>query len=324
MSIQNFPVPIFNPLIDRFISYLRFELNRATLTAEAYARDLNEFSNWLSKGRPGEIDFISVTTSDIRAWLASLSRAGESPRTVRRKTQSLRAFYRWLMKCNIIKISPLADIPLPKLSKPLPDIIRPEEIENALKFYREEAQEESSSDSLLKELVLEMLYSLGIRRAELVAIDDADISLSSGEIKITGKRSKQRVIPLPMQLLSKIRNWQRIRDEEFPDFPKPKPLFIIRNKRISPNQVYQIVNKALSGSSARKKSPHSLRHSFASAMLNGGAEIDSVREFLGHASLATTQIYTHISLSEIKKAYKSAHPRSNRSDFNQTSEKEKS
>ena len=162
----------------------------------------------------------------------------------------------------------------------------------------------------MQSLIVEMLYSLGIRRAELVGIDDSDISVTNSEIKVTGKRSKQRVIPVPERLMKKITEWQAVRDKDEEKTTDEDPLFIVKGKRITPARVYSIVKKTLSGSTARKKSPHALRHSFASGMLNGGAEIDSVREFLGHASLATTQIYTHISLKEIKKAYNSAHPRS--------------
>ena len=209
---------------------------------------------------------------------------------------------------GVIEISPLRDVPLPKLPKPLPDIVKAEEIEEALnpevaKFVYGE---------IIDTLVIEMLYSLGIRRAELVSLNDEDISFFKGEVKVTGKRSKQRIIPVPEALLDKIKKWQEYRDENLGSIQEnnKSPLFIIKGRRITPSQVYRIVNIALLKSTAKKKSPHALRHSFASDMLNGGAEIDTVREFLGHASLSTTQIYTHISFNEIKKAYSSAHPRS--------------
>lgn len=296
------------PLIEEFCSFIRYEQNRAALTVEAYERDLLQFCDWLTNGDSLSVNLLEVTSSDIRAWLAANARRGDSPRTVRRKIQSLRAFYRWLLKTGKINQSPAKEIALPKLSKPLPDLIKNEEIEEALILLKESEKGEDPA-GIQRYLVVDMFYSLGIRRAELVSIDDSMISLSQKEIKITGKRSKQRVIPVPDELLDKIKSWQHIRDLEFPDLESPKPLFVVKGKRMTPQQVYTVVNRALSQSSAKKKSPHALRHSFASAMLNGGAEIDSVKEFLGHASLATTQIYTHISLAEIKKAYSSAHPR---------------
>ena len=296
---------------DKFLDYLRFELNRSDLTVEAYGRDIRQFAEWLSPENPDNIDFKSVTASDVRSWLSSLARKGESPVTLRRKIISLRAIFKWMIKNEVIKTSPLRDVPLPKIPKPLPDLIKPAEIETALNNIDPNGNEENQ-DSLLMSLIVDMLYSLGIRRAELIGINDEDISFSKGEIKVTGKRSKQRVIPVPQKLLDKITAWQRFRDKNQERNGNENPLLSVKGKRITPNQVYRFVKKALAASTARKKSPHALRHSFASGMLNGGAEIDSVREFLGHASLSTTQIYTHISLNEIKKAYSSAHPRSSR------------
>ena len=295
-------------MIDKFLDYLRHELNRAPLTIEAYHRDISQFSEWLGSENINDTDFCSVTSSDIRSWLASLARNGESSRTIRRKSQSLRALFRWMRKQNMIDAAPTRDIPLPKISKPLPDIVKPTDIEKLLS--NSDGQEDINDPQvIMSHLIIEMLYSLGIRRAELLAIDDAHIYFDRSELKVTGKRSKQRVIPVPQSLLEKIKTWQKLRDGN--DYPvKDSPLFVIKGKRISAPQIYRIVHKYLENTPAKKKSPHALRHSFASAMLNGGADIDSVREFLGHASLATTQIYTHISLKEIKKAYSSAHPRS--------------
>ena len=293
-------------MLQQFLEYLRYELNRAPLTVEAYSLDISQFQEWLAPENPVTVDFTDVTASDVRAWLAALAKEGDTPRTLRRKIISLRSLFKWMMKKGYIKNSPLRDVPIPKIPKPLPDLVKAAEIEQALT----KISEADNETSILNSLVVEILYTLGIRRAELVGLDDSDISFSKGEIKVTGKRSKQRIVPAPQNLLDKIKRWQDYRNqtEEIPELESP--LFVIKGKRISPNQVYRIVNQALSQSTARKKSPHALRHSFASGMLNGGAEIDSVREFLGHASLATTQIYTHISLNEIKKAYRGAHPRS--------------
>lgn len=294
-------------MLDQFYDYLKYELNRSPLTVEAYRNDISQFQTWLSPKAPESIDFKSITPNDVRAWLASLARQGITSRSIRRKNIALRGLFRWMMKCGIIKHSPIQEVPLPKLSKPLPDIIKPDEIESAISNMEQEETAETSQ--LMKALIVEILYSLGIRRAELIGINDEDISFGKGEIKVTGKRSKQRMIPVPEKLLQKIKCWQEARDREFEKPQDESPLFVIKGKRISAGQVYSIVHKALGETSAKKKSPHALRHSFASGMLNGGAELDSVREFLGHASLATTQIYTHISLNEIKKAYRHAHPR---------------
>lgn len=295
-------------MLQKFLDYLAYELNRAPLTVDAYARDIRQFMEWLSPGNPEETDFASVTSRDIRAWIVDLSKNGDINRTTRRKLQSLRALYRWLQKTGKIKISPLREIPLPKIPKPLPDLIRQSDIESAM--MDERGVEPTESMDIMGNLIIDMLFSLGIRRAELVGINDSDISFSKQELKVLGKRSKERIIPLPPLLIENIKRWQNIRDLELGAARENSPLFLVKGERIKPDKVYRIVHKKLEGAEAKKKSPHALRHSFASAMLNGGADLDSVREFLGHSSLSTTQIYTHISLNEIKKAYSSAHPRS--------------
>lgn len=295
--------------LSEYFDYLRYELNRATLTIEAYKTDIFQFLEWLSPGQPEKVELESVTSSDVRAWLASMAKMGIIPRTLRRKIISLRTLFKWMLKTGKIKISPLRDVPLPKIPKPLPDLVKPQEIEEAIKLVEENDEKKDETIKLLESLIIEMLYTLGLRRAELSGINDADVSFSKGEIKVTGKRSKQRVVPVPQLLLQKIEGWQKSRDAHHPRLEGEDALLTLKGRRISHAQIYNIVHKCLANSTARKKSPHALRHSFASGMLNGGAEIDAVREFLGHASLATTQIYTHISLNEIKKAYSGAHPR---------------
>ncbi|MDE5713477.1 MAG: tyrosine-type recombinase/integrase, partial [Muribaculaceae bacterium] len=219
--------------------------------------------------------------------------------------QSIRAFFKYLLKQGVITSNPTADLTLPKLAKNLPDNIRIDEIESILRQEEETIEGNDRDDTLEKEirshLIVEMLYSLGLRRAELIAISDPDISESASEIKITGKRSKQRIVPVPAILMQHISRWRKIRDSIWNELESPRPLFVVKGKRITSSQVYTVVKKALSSTSARRKSPHSLRHSFATAMLNEGADLNSVKEFLGHASLATTQIYTHISFAEMKK-----------------------
>lgn len=297
-------------MTDEFTTYLRHELNRSQLTVEAYERDISQFVDWLTGGNPASFSPSTVTTSDIRAWIASLSREGNTPRTLRRKAQSLRAFFRFLLKKGDISDNPTSNLTFPKIPHTLPDIVRTDELENIL--AEKETLQSLSEDreyDLRSLLVTEILYTLGLRRAELIALNDRDITFDPGEIKVTGKRAKQRVVPAPMKLLQYIKEWQTLRDSLWPALEEPKPLIVVKGKRISPSQVYSIVKASLAGSSSRKKSPHALRHSFATAMLNEGADLNSVKEFLGHSSLSTTQIYTHVSFAEMRKAYDSAHPR---------------
>ncbi len=297
-------------LVSDFLTYLRYELNRSQLTTEAYERDLNQFTDWITGGTPDTFQPDSVTLSDVRTWLATLAREKQTATTIRRKAQSLRAFFRFLLKRGAITTNPTADLILPKIPKSLPDVVRSEEIEGILRLD-EKAIDLNPDDEreLRDDLIIDVLYSLGIRRAELIGISDPDISPSAGEIKIFGKRSKQRVVPVPQALMQKIERWQKMRDSLWPDLETPTPLFAVKGKRISPRQVYDAVHRQLEPTGARKKSPHALRHSFATSMLNEGADLNSVKEFLGHSSLSTTQIYTHVSFAEMKKAYESSNPR---------------
>lgn len=298
-------------VIDEFVVYLKAEQNRAPLTAEAYQNDVTQFANWLTVFNIDKFNPADVTTSDIRAWLASLARDGMMPPTLRRKAQSIRAFFRYLLKRGVIGVNPTRDLTLPKISKNLPDFVRQEEMEGILRVEETEIEERNTDEeeALRTHLIVELLYSLGLRRAELISLHDNDINIFSKEIKVTGKRRKQRVVPLPDKLLEDIRTWQALRDSLWPDLPHPRPLLVVKGKEISASQVYSRVKKELAATGARKKSPHALRHSFATAMLNDGADINTVKEFLGHASLATTQIYTHVSFAEMKAAYNLAHPR---------------
>ncbi|MDE6769126.1 MAG: tyrosine-type recombinase/integrase [Muribaculaceae bacterium] len=305
-------------LVKDFLSYLRYELNRSQLTTEAYERDLNQFTEWLTGGSPDTLQPDSVTLSDVRTWLATLAREKQTATTIRRKAQSLRAFFRFLLKRGVISANPTADLTLPKIPKSLPDVVRSEEIEGILRLDEKAIDLNPDDEKELRDdLIIDVLYSLGIRRAELIGISDPDISPSAGEIKIFGKRSKQRVVPVPQALLQKIARWQKMRDSLWHDLETPTPLFVVKGKRISPRQVYDAVHRQLEPTGARKKSPHALRHSFATSMLNEGADLNSVKEFLGHSSLSTTQIYTHVSFAEMKKAYESSHPRARRKETEQ-------
>lgn len=294
----------------QFLPYLRHELNRSQLTVDAYERDIRQFIAWLGSHDSKNLDLAAVTLSDVRNWIAFLAREKHTATTLRRKAQSIRALFRFLLRRGYVDVNPAADLSLPKLPKSLPNVVRADEMAGVMRLEEEAAKlDPDDEETLLTTLILDLLYTLGIRRAELISISDTDISHSEGEIKILGKRSKERIVPVPQKLLQRIEQWQNLRDSLWPDLPEPVPLLVVNGKRISPRQVYDRVHSALEGTTARKKSPHALRHTFATAMLNGGADLNSVKEFLGHSSLSTTQIYTHISFAEMRKTYLKSHPR---------------
>lgn len=307
IPIKYHTYPLFHSMqtLKQFKDYLLLELNRSNHTAVAYCHDIQQFGEWLTgKDNLDEVDMASVTSSDIRAWLGAIAHE-DSPATVRRKTQSVRSYFRWLMQQKIICRNPASDIILAKTPKRLPEFVKEQEIENILENYDPE-----DFHSYRAHIIMLMLYSTGLRQEELRTLTDQDISFSMQEAKVTGKRNKQRVVPLAPELIEEICKWQKIRDAKYPDLAQPKPLIAGARGAVSKKTLYDIVRNSLSSSTSIKKSPHVLRHTFATSMLNDGAALDSVKEFLGHSSLATTQIYTHLSFKELRKAYDTAHPRS--------------
>lgn len=288
---------------EEFLNYLTVEQRKSSHTVEAYGRDLRQFAEWCGTAHEELFDAASVTANDIRAWIGHLSDNGLTPTSLRRKLQSLRAFYRWGRIREKFPKNPAADVVLTKKSKKLPEFINPDEVELLLDDQSEEFR------ALRQRTILEILYGLGLRQAELLAITDNDINFKGGEIRVTGKRNKQRVLPLPQQLADTIRDWQKARDARYSNLPAPRPLIAGPHGALSKNQLYRLVRSSLQGARSAKKSPHMLRHSFATAMVNNGADLDAVREMLGHTSLATTQIYTHLNIKELLNNYHSGHPR---------------
>lgn len=292
-------------MLTEFLKYLELELNRSALTADAYRRDLRELAEYLGLD-PELPDARYITTSDIRSWLADLARGGLAPRSLRRKTQSVRAFYRFLQKRGIVMANPARDIRLARIGKKLPEFVREHEMEELL-----DSRPKGGDQALnvRNRLAITIFYSCGIRRDELSKITDADIDMSGRELRVHGKRNKTRIVPLPDELIDQIREWQKIRDSLW-DLPSPAPLICSKNGKLTGRAIYNLIHKQLLDTGATHKGPHTLRHTFATSMLNGGAEINSVRELLGHSSLQSTQIYTHLTFSDIRKAYDAAHPRS--------------
>lgn len=288
-----------------FESNLRYELNRSPLTIEAYLRDLREFESWLEKENSKRVE--DAESLDIRRWLSAITQDGLSARSARRKTQSLRAFYRFLQKRGEAESNPAADVATAKIAKQLPEFINETDLEEILETTANAADTRGQRDHL----ILNLLYSTGIRQAELLAINDSHIDFFSEQIVINGKRSKQRIVPAHKSLLREIADWQKSRDKEWPAEAdcSDRPLIAVRGRRMSRQTLYNIVNRLLVPAGCNRKSPHTIRHSFATAMLNDGADLNSVKEFLGHASLQSTQIYTHLTAAQLRKAYSEAHPR---------------
>lgn len=307
----------------RFLDYLKYELARSSHTVEAYERDMRQFIEFITQGNTDTFIPAQIRTHHIRQWIASLAEAGEAPASLRRKIQSLRAYFKFLCRRKELKVNPADDVILPKLPKPLPDFVKDSDLKVLLTATEENKDASdtgaSSDDTLLTSdaefycardhIILHLLYATGMRRSEILSLTDAHIDTSLKQIKIIGKGRKERIIPLADQLIADIRQWQTIRDRELPDLEPPKPIIATRFGAMSPANLEIIIKKLLREVNAGRKSPHTLRHSFATSMLNGGADLNSVRAILGHSSLTTTQIYTHLQFSDLKNIYANAHPR---------------
>lgn len=297
-------------LIESFLEYIRCELTLSTCTVSAYTIDLREWADWATDSRPDELDPMSVTQSDLRAWVAYLSRTGRSARTIRRKVSSLRSFFRYLCRRHDMTSNPAAELQTARPERTLPSFVRTREINSLL----DSEIDCVDFEQVRNRLILTMFYTCGLRCSELINLKDSDINLHSSELKVNGKRNKDRVLPFGSELSEMITDYRALR----PSGPGPDGEFFTRadGKALYRKAVYNLVHDALEGLTAGKRSPHVLRHTFATDMLNGGADMDAVRRLLGHSSLATTQIYTHVSLRDLKNNYQLAHPRAQRKGGN--------
>ena len=291
-------------LIDSFLDYLRYERNYSNYTIEAYSKDLRQFEEYVKLNKesifvPGDVD-----ADLVRSWIVSLMDEKISPVSVNRKLSSLKSFFKFLMKQGSISVNPLRLITGPKTKKPLPYFVRDKEMELLLDGDGFDEDFEGVRDRL----ILEMLYDTGIRRSELIGIQDSDVDFGAMQIRVTGKRNKQRLIPFAEGLKNLIQAYTEVRNREVGS--ESGWFFVRKNgEQLSAGIVYTIVKKKLSEiPTLAKRSPHVLRHSFATSMLNNGAELNAVKELLGHSSLASTRVYTHTTFEELKKVYH-AHPR---------------
>ena len=291
-------------LKEAFLDYLRLERNYSERTIVSYGTDLREFEGYLEKTE-AELDFTKVHADVVRNWISELMDEGRTATSVNRKLSSLRSFYRFLLRRKEITVNPMLKIVGLKKKKPLPSFVREKDMNRLLDGLSFDEGFEGCRDRT----ILEMFYTTGMRLSELIGLDDVDVDLSARLIKVTGKRNKQRLIPFGYELAEDLLIYIKVRNDAFPD--GVEAFFIRKNgKRMYPMQVYRIVKRNLSKVvTLKKKSPHVLRHTFATAMLNDNAELRAVQALLGHESLVTTEVYTHTTFEELKKVYEQAHPR---------------
>jgi len=290
---------------ESFLQYLQIEKRYSAHTVRSYQNDLNQFYSFLeSDAIPS--DPAEISSHQIRAWIVGLMENGIASVSVHRKISCLRVFFKYLRKQGVTVNDPLAKIVLPKRKKNLPAFVGEEELNTLL----DNNNFGDDYPGLRNRTIIEMLYLTGMRRAELTGLHINDIDLTAATVKVTGKRNKQRIIPLTKPFMARIQEYVKLRKEA--GKASGEDWFFITGKgnKLYDKFVYNIVRGYLSMvTTIEKKSPHILRHTFATHMLNHGADLNAIKEFLGHANLSATQVYTHNTFEKLKKIYKQAHPR---------------
>lgn len=295
-------------IIDDFLRYIATEKRLSPFTIDAYGRDLRQWAAFATGDGQHQLHPETTAMSDLRLWVNHLAKQRISQRSIRRKVQSLRAFFAYMMRRRGMAHNPAADLALARLPKTLPVFMRTEEI-NAL--LDTPLPDGTNFEDVRDRLILSLFYETGIRASELRTLLDANINTERGELKVHGKRNKDRIVPFGPELATMIDHYRQLRTEKTTATATPEFFVNRKGGAMSRAGVYTVVRRRLTegGVHAARRSPHVLRHSFATDMLNNGADLSSVQQILGHTSLATTQIYTHVTYRELITNYQTAHPR---------------
>lgn len=291
-------------VIELFLNYLRHERNRSEETAKRYEISLRDFEAFFQSTDEG-LTWASVDADIIRRWMESLMDRGNIASTVNTALSALKSFFRFAKARELVQKNPTTGLTGPKKRKPLPHFVREEQMDELL----DEAECNDNINNVRVRTIIILLYEAGLRRAELTNLNDTDVDFAAMQLKVTGKRNKQRMVPFGEELAAQLKMYIDMRNEQL---PRNTEALIVDKKgnRMTGNQVYALVRKELGKvTTLKKRSPHVLRHSFATALLNNGASLEGVRQLLGHESAATTQIYTHTTFEQLKRVYKEAHPR---------------
>ena len=295
-------------MLASFIKYLQYERRYSSHTVDSYQNDLMQFSAFLTQTKPeGEIELKDAEHNEIRSWIISLMEDGLDPRSVNRKMAALRTYFKFLLKRDIITKDPTARLSALKTSKKLPSFVKETELIGLLSQF----ESDDTFTGKRNKLVLELLYGTGIRLSELIHLKKSDINLKEGLIKVLGKRNKERIIPMPAELISVIDDYTISREKALGEYTGDDFLVVTdKGRKTYPMYIYRIVNRFLAlFTTTDKKSPHVLRHTFATHLLNKGADLNAIKDLLGHSSLAATQVYTHNTIEKLKAVFDQAHPK---------------
>ena len=309
-------------MIRRFLDYIAIEKRYSPRTVKEYGDDLKAWCAFLG-WEIEDFDPSQLAAGDVKAWMLDMLERGQSPRSVKRRLSAVKSLYRFLLGLGLVKVNITRTVIVPKADKPLPIFFRESEMEafkeqNKVPSYDEGMDKAEWLEVMRDYLVVELLYQTGMRRAELAALEDKDVDVQGRQIRVFGKRRKERMVPLGEQLAKEIEGYLAIKRELLLG-NEGFGIFLVRKKRngdwvaLGAAGIYNIVRARMGDVTTLKKhSPHVLRHTFATTMLNNGADIRTIQTLLGHSSLEATQVYTHATFGQMKKAYEEAHPRNRR------------
>ena len=291
-------------MVNQFLAYLSYERNRSLATVSSYRKDLEAFQKFV-QAQDSTLSWADVDADLVRDWMAEMMNEGQRATSINRRLSALRSFYRFALARNLVKSDPVQGVVGPKKDKPLPQFLKEKEMDELL-------QEDFWTDcyeDVRDRMIIMTFYETGIRLAELKNLCDGDVDFMSGQLKVTGKRNKQRLIPFGVELSQALQHYMGVRDAQVVKYSAA--LFLANDgQQMTADAIRYRVKKHLSlVSTLKKRTPHVLRHTFATAMLNHKAGIESVKKLLGHESLSTTEIYTHTTFEQLKREYLNAHPR---------------
>lgn len=299
------PVSLTKSMIS-FFEYLQFEKRYSPNTITSYKTDLTDFFDFLNSNY-GEVDLKAITHNHIRSWLALLKSKEMGAKSINRKISTLKSFFKHQLKTEVIEASPMGKVISPKVGKRLPEFIKEAEAEKLVELFNNATEDWKTLNA---KMLITIFYATGMRLSELINLKENQVDFSRSQLKVLGKGSKERVIPVTKAVIKLIEEYQQLKKKEF-GLSVDVLLVTEKGKKMYPKYAYLLVNKYLAGASTlERKSPHILRHTFATHLMNNGADLNAVKELLGHSSLAATQVYTHNTIEKLKNVHKKAHPKS--------------
>lgn len=293
-------------VVESFLKYIQYEKRYSSHTLDAYSLDLEQFASYLQSNFE-ETDLTKATHSMIRSWVVALMEIEDKTSTINRKISTLKSFYKYLLRTGVTQSNPTGRVIRPKMPKRLPTFVEEKSMEKLFDTFQ---YDDNDFEGYRNTLILEMLYTTGIRRSELMNLRERDFDAYHLQVKVLGKRKKERIIPITKSVMVRIQQMIQLNKKNHPDHAEGFVFLTAKGVKIYPELIYSITKNHLSHvTTNQKKSPHVLRHSFATHLLNHGAEINAIKELMGHSSLASTQVYTHNTIDKLKAVFKQAHPK---------------